>query len=60
MVEHPYVTWCEHRTPRDVEQTIAQTLRPPLNVEHASGPTLDLVKAARQHYYMSAGPRPSP
>jgi hypothetical protein len=60
MVEHLHVTWCKHPTPRDVEQTIIQTLQPPLNVEHASGPTLDLVKAARQHYYRSAGPRPSP
>jgi hypothetical protein len=59
MVEHLHVTWCEHPTPRNVEQTIIQTLRPPLNVEHASGPTLDLVKAARQRYYASAGPRPS-
>lgn len=58
MVEHLYATWCEHLTPHDVEQTIIQSLRPPLNVEHASGPTRDLVKAARQHYYASAGPRP--
>lgn len=59
MVEHLHVTWSEHPRPRGVEQTVIQTLRPPLNVEHASGPTLDLVKAARQHYYASAGPRPS-
>lgn len=59
MVEHLHVTWCEHPTPRDAEQTIIQTLRPPFNVEHASGPTRDLVKAARQHHYASAGPRPS-
>jgi hypothetical protein len=59
MIDHLHVSWCEHPTPRDVEQMIIQTYRPPLNVEHASGPTRDLVKAARQHYYASAGPRPS-
>jgi len=57
MVKHLHVTWCEHATPRDVEQSIIQTLRPPLNVDHASGPMLDLVKAARRYYYASAGPR---
>ena len=59
MVKHLHVTWCEHVTPRDVEQATIQTLRPPLNVEHASGPALDLVKAARRRYYASAGPRAS-
>ncbi len=59
MVEHLYVTWCEHPTPREVEQTVIQTLRPPLNVDHGSGPALDLVKAARRRYYASAGARPS-
>ena len=57
MVKHLHVTWCEHATPRDVEQSIIQTLWPPLNVDHASGPALDLVKAARRRYYGSAGPR---
>jgi hypothetical protein len=50
MVEHLHVTWSEHPTPRDVERTIVQTLRPPRDVEHASGPVRDLVRAARQHY----------
>lgn len=59
MVEHMHVTWCEHPAPRDVEQTIIQALRPPLNVEHAFGPVRDLVRTARQHYYASAGTRPS-
>lgn len=59
MVKHLHVTWCEHATPRDVEQPTIQTLCPPLNVEHASGPALDLVKAARRHYYASVGPRSS-
>lgn len=58
MVEHLHVTWCEHPTPRDVEQTIIRALRPPLNIEHASCPAVGHVKAARQHYYASAGPRP--
>ena len=58
MVTHLHVSWCEHPTPRDVEKPIIHVLRPPLNVDHASGPALDLVKAARRHYYDSAGPRP--
>lgn len=60
MVTHLHVSWCEHLTPRDVEESIIHVLRPPLNVDHASGPALDLVKAARRHYYASAGPRPTP
>jgi len=59
MVEHLHVTWCEHAAPHDVEQTIIETLRLPLNVEHACDPALNLVKAARRHYYASAGPRPT-
>lgn len=58
MVKHLRVTWCEHPSPRDVEESIIRALRPPLNIDHASGPVLDLVKAARRHYYASAGPRP--
>lgn len=57
MITHLRVSWCEHATPRAVEESIIHTLRPPLNVDHASGPTLDLVKAARRSYYASAGPR---
>lgn len=60
MVMHLHVSWREHPTPRDVEESIIHTLRPPLNVDHASGPVLDLVKAARQRYYASAGPTPTP
>ena len=59
MVGHLHVSWCEHPSPRDVEEPIIHALRPPLNVDHASGPALDLVKAARRHYYASAGPRPA-
>jgi hypothetical protein len=51
------VSWCEHPTPRDVEGDIIRTLRPPLNVDHASGPAVDIIKAARRRYYDSAGPR---
>jgi hypothetical protein len=58
MVTHLHVSWCEHPAPRDAEESIIHMLRPPLNVDHASGPTLDLVKAARRTYYASAGPRP--
>lgn len=53
------VSWCEHEAPRDVEAAIIRSLRPPLNVEHASGPGVDLIKAARRHYYQSAGTRPT-
>ncbi|GAA1270771.1 hypothetical protein GCM10009609_37340 [Pseudonocardia aurantiaca] len=56
---HLQVSWCEHPAPRDVEEPIIRKLRPPLNVDHASGPTLDLIKAARQRYYASAGARPT-
>jgi hypothetical protein len=59
MVKHLHASWCEHPTPRDVEGSIIHALRPPLNVDHASGPALHLVKAARQHYYASAGLRPT-
>jgi len=59
MITHLHVSWCEHPTPRDAEELIIHTLRPPLNVDHSSGPALDLVKTARRHYYASAGPRPS-
>jgi hypothetical protein len=58
MITHLRVSWCEHPAPRDVEKQIINALRPPLNVEHASGPTRDIVKAARRAYYSSAGPRP--
>ena len=34
-------------------------LRPPLNVEHATGPNVDLIKAARRWYYQRAGTRPT-
>ncbi|GAA1221402.1 GIY-YIG nuclease family protein [Pseudonocardia alaniniphila] len=58
MITHLRVSWCEHPAPRDVEKQIINTLRPPLNVEHASGAARDIVKAARRAYYSSAGPRP--
>ncbi|WP_214401081.1 GIY-YIG nuclease family protein [Pseudonocardia lacus] len=59
MTRHLRVSWCEHPSPRDVEGAIIRALRPPLNVDHASGPALDLVRAARRRYYASAGPRPA-
>jgi hypothetical protein len=59
MTERLRVSWCEHQTPRDVEGSIIRALHPPLNVDHASGPALDLVKAARRSYYASGGPRPN-
>jgi hypothetical protein len=48
------VSWCEHPTPRDVEGDIIRTLQPPLNLDHASGPALHVIKAARRLYFASA------
>lgn len=59
MARNLRVSWCEHTAPREVESTIIEVLAPPLNVEHASGPTRDVIKAARRRYYASAGPRPT-
>jgi hypothetical protein len=53
------VSWCEHPTPRTVERAIIERLAPPLNVDHASGPAREVIKAARRRYYASAGPRPT-
>jgi hypothetical protein len=58
MTENLRVSWCEHPAPREVEADVIRTLHPPLNLAHASGAARDAVKAARQHYYSSAGPRP--
>lgn len=52
------VSWCTHPEPRQVEGDVISTLRPPLNVDHASGPVCDVVKAARKRYRGSARPRP--
>lgn len=52
------ISWSEHPTPRDVESDIIRLLRPPLNVDHAEGPTVQVIKAARRRYRDSAGPRP--
>jgi hypothetical protein len=53
------VSWCKHLAPCDAEAAIIRMLRPPLNVDHATGPSVDLVKAARRRYRESAGVRPS-
>lgn len=58
MGAHLRVSWCEHPTPREVEGDIIRALHPPLNVDHASGPGVDIVKTARRRYFDSAGPRP--
>lgn len=58
MDTHLRVSWCEHPAPRDVEGDIIRALYPPLNVDHTSGPALQVIKAARRRYYDSAGPRP--
>lgn len=51
MTEHLRVSWCEHQAPREVEGALIRYLHPPLNVDHASGPMVDLVKAARRRYF---------
>ena len=51
------VSWCEHSTPRDVEAAVIRALHPPLNVDHATGPALQVIKAVRRRYYDSAGSR---
>lgn len=56
--ENLRVSWYEHRSPRDVEADVIRALQPPLNVDHASGPITQVVKAARRRYYDSAGSRP--
>jgi hypothetical protein len=53
------VSWCEHPAPRDVEGAIIRSLNPPLNVDHATGPVVELIKTARRRYRDSAGPRPN-
>lgn len=60
MVDQLRVSWCEHPAPREVERTIIEALRPPLNIDHASGSARDVIKAARRAYYASAGPHPRP
>jgi hypothetical protein len=59
MDEHLRLTWCAAAEPRRSEAALIERLRPPLNVEHASGPHVDAVTAARARYYASAGPRPA-
>lgn len=59
MTRNLRVSWFEHSAPRAVEGAIIRALRPPLNVDHATGPAVELIKAARRRYYDSAGPRPS-
>jgi hypothetical protein len=54
------VSWCEHPSPRDVERAIIRALDPPLNVDHATAPAVDLIKSARRRYYASAGARRIP
>lgn len=53
------VTWAEYPTPRDVEPALIERLTPLLNVDHVTGPAREVIKAARQRFYASAGPRPT-
>lgn len=56
---HLLVSCCEHEEPRQVEAEAIRLLRPPLNVDHASGPVREIIRGARSRFYGSAGPRPS-
>ncbi|MBO4239345.1 GIY-YIG nuclease family protein [Pseudonocardia alni] len=58
MTTHLLVSWCTHPSPADVEKHVIKLLRPPMNIKHASGPALHLVKEARRRYNASAGARP--
>lgn len=53
MTTHLHVSWTEHPAPRTIEPTVITTLRPPLNVDHATGPARDAVIAARKAYRAS-------
>ena len=55
MTEHLRVTWCEHENPRAVEADVIRALEPPLNIDHTTGTSRDVVAAARERYYRSAG-----
>ncbi|GAA1089865.1 GIY-YIG nuclease family protein [Pseudonocardia alni] len=55
MREHLRVSWCEHPAQREVEADAIRILRPPLNVDPATGQTVALVKTARRRYVDSAG-----
>jgi hypothetical protein len=59
MTRNLRVSWCEHAAPGAVESAVIRALHPPLNVDHATGPVVRLIKAARQRYYDSAGTHPS-
>ena len=53
------LSWCQHKQPQQVEADVITRLRPPLNVDHTSGPVRDVIRDARSRFYNSAGPRPS-
>jgi hypothetical protein len=59
MREHLLLSYCENDDPRLVEAEAIRRLRPPLNIDHASGPVRDTVRSARSRFYASAGLRPS-
>jgi GIY-YIG catalytic domain-containing protein len=58
MTENLRVSWCTHPDPGAVEGEVIRRLRPPLNVDHASGPLRDAVRSARKRYQDTAGPPP--
>ena len=54
MRTHLHLTWCEHPDPIAVEPDVIARWAPPLNLDHATGATRDIVKAARTAYNTSA------
>lgn len=54
MHTHLRLSWCERPNPSAVEPAVISRWAPPLNIDHATGTTRDVVKAARTAYNTSA------
>ncbi|EYT51866.1 hypothetical protein H483_0118035 [Dietzia sp. UCD-THP] len=54
MHTHLRLSWRQHPSPTAVEPTVIERWVPPLNLDHATGATRDIVKAARIAYNTSA------
>jgi hypothetical protein len=53
------LSWCQHKEPRHVETNVITRLRPPLNIDHTTGPVREVIRHARLRFYGSVGPNPS-
>ncbi|AWH90976.1 GIY-YIG nuclease family protein [Dietzia lutea] len=54
MHTHLRLSWYEHPDPASVEPVVIARWAPPLNLDHTTGATRDIVKAARTAYNTSA------